>query len=195
VKTTQKIGILVLREFPGNEDQAFLTIASNQEFLAQVNVNWLNTDPPRKPTPFYAAKHTWLRPQNYKPTLYSIPQSVKRDFNLSDLEFPAPMVGAVLIVNLHAGYSMKTFAQTWDASIPFEDMLKSPRTGGIAWLRLQNLPFVLAVTQPKNPAIPLDDIRHLLALEPDRAVICCAYEFDREYIDKVLSALVKLVEG
>jgi len=90
---------------------------------------------------------------------------------------------------------MKAFGASWDASIPFEDIIKSPKSGGIAWVRRQGVPFVLAVTQPKSPSLSLAEMRRLLELEPRVPVISCPAEFDQEHIEQVLAALMERIES
>jgi hypothetical protein len=188
-----KIGVLIMREFPGGEDRAFVTAASRQEFPAQVKVAWRNTDPPRKPLPFNTGKYTWLQPRRPRLQLFSIPQTAKRDFMLNELDFPVPISGCVLLVNLHTGHLMKAFGASWDASISFADIIKSPKSGGIAWLRRQGLPFVIATLQPKSPALSLAEMRRLFELEPEAPVIACPPEFNPEHIEQVLVALVERI--
>jgi hypothetical protein len=228
----EEIGVLVLTQFFFGADWDFVKLACFHEkstsSISGICVKWHNPDQhPEGDMSFFSCEYTWLHPQKYKTTLLGIPHSLAQDFLLSDLQFPFGVAGCVLIVDLHQAFSTREDLSTlkprdqytpeqwnelqekspgaaeWIAA-DFEERLNFWRMGGIAWIRKNELPFVVVFIEPEAPAIVEDEMRELLELEPHIPVISCSSElnedrvhisFDRKDIERVLLALVEQIEA
>jgi hypothetical protein len=186
----QKIGILVRSELSDwDVDSNFIRTACFQPEalpLPNIQVKWRNPDQhPLEGITFFSGTYAWRQPQKYQVTLLGIPRALRSDFRPGDLQFPFPLVGCVLIVNLCRAFTIKAFIadqgewpsverqfelqKIWtgevtrpkdmpsDASITiiFKKIVKDMRYGAITWIKLHKLPFVVVPIELRTPAFPL----------------------------------------
>lgn len=206
----KKIGILVLTQFFGMEDESFVRTACSHDKLlpplSDISVKWRNSDQhPEGDMSFFSCEYIWLHPKKYKLTLLGVPHSLQNDFLLSDLQFPFRVAGCVLIVDLHKAYSMKAHITHQGDSLPLEERIEFQKIwereanrskelfaewviaefrkrmnlwwmGGIAWIKMNRLPFVVVFIESKPPAMAPDEMLNLLELEPHIQVISCSFK-------------------
>lgn len=200
---TRRIGVFVLAEFKLLEDSKFIkAICPPARHPNVIEVRFARPYPispmlpPIESLPFKTTICGKLPRRKYEVHLYSLPPSAPKGFLLSDLEFPVAIAGFVLIVNLHSAVSARlnwpeTMARL-RRDIPFEEAI---RKGKIRWIREQQLPFVIAATDPTPLAISLDELRDLFDLDPQVPVISLPARFRRKDVERVLLALVEQIEA
>jgi hypothetical protein len=116
---------------------------------------------------------------------------------LSDVQFPAPLAGLVVIVEKealehHSEFWAYDFASTWTV------------IWRLIWVQKQKLPFVIAATGYKSSEFSPDDLRTLLSIGPHVPVIpgpsiyqhdCDMGCFAPQFAEKVLAILEEHIES
>jgi hypothetical protein len=123
-------------------------------------------------------------------SLFDIPVSMRRDFLVTDLMFPVPISGFVVIVN------------TWILvegvkSLREEGKIRRPATPAIndlAWAISHNLPIVIAAVYAKKINRDIDKLSELLTLPINMPVVWCDGEMDKSFTDRVLQTIYEEIE-
>lgn len=201
ISSSGEIGVLVRGEFVDPMELARFMRAGSPSRQAQdrVDVGFKKRRPGQtspESVPFYSTRFFPTDPAMPRVHLLGFPRAIPRDFLVTDLRLPTSVAGFVLIVDLHLVFSVVAYAQSQaqrnQAPIQFDRAVSEG--GELAWIRKHELPFVVTTTNPRPPAIPLEELFDLIGLQSDDTVLSCSTEFEREEVERVLSALVKQIE-
>ena len=182
-----RIGIIVHEMFlisSKMESEQFLKLANGRwRHTDFIHLDWRN-DSEKRILPLLHAKRKEKLQRPYHLDLFRFPEELYFDFLLDDLAFPLPIVGIIVSVDLSDEVIWKTIRKQ-------DAMLTKPDRGGLAWVKAQALPFVVAATHAEEAFISLDQLRNLLDLKSTVPIIACPKGFDEHQVQTVLSALIE----
>lgn len=159
------IGVLVLEEFACFEAVSFIEfICRSKEYKPNLYVRWRdsNTRPEGGFKSHYGRCDIVAKGKSIDLHLFDLPMSLPRDFNLGDLILPVAIRGCLLLANLQFSGMSENGTTTWP---------KKRFPGWLNWIRAQNIPFLVAVTESDSPVLTVDKFRDYRGLKSEIQVL------------------------
>ena len=182
---SQDIGILIEGEFTSLAQGFLIKKLCGQRKPSTTYVKWRHPREHTKPKDgmgnYYFA-YPVHQGQLYV-HLFGRPEAFRRDYQVTDLDYPIKIAGAILVIEL-AQYNFVS-------SISNERRLTFP---GLQWLRKQHLPFVVAAAGFELSQV--DQLRMECELEPQIPIVPGEigeepFDFDLLHIEKVINVLLE----
>jgi hypothetical protein len=186
--TSQDVGIIVEGEFASFAQGFLIKKLCGQRLPSTTYVKWRQPEEHTKPKDgmvnYYFAYPVYQG--QFYVHLFGRPAPFRRDYQVTDLNYPIKIAGAILVVEL-AQYNFVS-------SISDGRKLTFP---GLQWLRKQHLPFVVAAAGFELSQI--DQLRMESELEPEVPIVPGRigeelFDFDSFHIEKVINVLLEQLE-
>jgi len=165
-------GVVVLQEPFGFDPTRFIQLADpTRERPSFVPVKW-RMPHNRAENEIFLYFGSFQASTNTYFSLYSLPEALKRDFTIGDLDFPVPVVGFVIIV---------------DAS--YVDRKPRLEASTILWVQHDNLPIVIAAINTKGLQEDREKLSEVIHLTSEMPVVWSAGGLTDEYVEHTLKTL------
>jgi hypothetical protein len=193
--TEDDYGILAEGEFTPFTVGPFIRAVSDPPDPAHLFLKWKKPETrPRAGLYNYYNNCTGFKPKRCV-HVFGVPEALRRDFLVTDLDYPVKIVGLILIVDGEQfGWNQDIWKEKGITLI--DDTNRSKIFSGLAWLKKQNLPMVIAA--PGFNKSNVENLRMLLGVGPQTAIIPGPprtedFEFDNLHVIKTISQLVEQI--
>jgi hypothetical protein len=139
--------------------------------------------------------------KSYLLHLITFPAAIPKDFDLTDLQFPFPIDGLILTLDI------SSFGAFWDKTnskdyFPFNAIER----GGARWIRIPDIPCVLIATSLEPPLISIEQANQAFGLSPkiptlfypgktrDTSAFYFFLTFAQDFVQAVFAELIKQIE-
>ncbi len=188
---TKQLGLLVVDPFYDFDAYEFLESVTPSDWLDALAIwknrpAWASSEELHLPCKEYT-----IPSKPYTCIVATLPEAIRRDFALDDLEFSFQLIGLILIINL----SQKAL---WLENQTYLEYIQSAKFEQIGWFRTTSLNKLIIAVSDGHPLVSNDEMLALLGLDSKTLVVPYQTQnnlgsrigFSQKFIQNILNQFV-----